>query len=161
VSKASRINVNFANLWSGDGNRTHVRSLGGYRSKTIFNSQIPVFRRKAHLLVHSSEYGLRIAWLDSSSSSGAAFARQVCLHPSPPLPSATVLVLMIFSPDNNSILCSFLSMRMRVAFSWERQVRRERKSAECKIELRDACYSKRIKGSGVENRTAPLGALVS
>jgi len=35
------------------------------------------FRRKAHLLVHSSEYGLRIAWLDSSSSSGSAFARRV------------------------------------------------------------------------------------
>jgi hypothetical protein len=35
------------------------------------------FRRKAHLLVHSSEYGLRIAWLDSSCSSASAFALRV------------------------------------------------------------------------------------
>jgi DNA-binding beta-propeller fold protein YncE len=32
VSKGSRINVNFANVGAGDGNRTHVRSLGSFYS---------------------------------------------------------------------------------------------------------------------------------
>jgi transposase InsO family protein len=68
---------------------------------------------------------------------------------------------MIFSSDNNSILCSSLSMRMRVASLGERQVRRERKSAEYKIELRDACYSKRIKArastvQGFPRRRGPM-----